>query len=180
MEESVSCHGGSVPCHGGKGSCHGGGVSCHGGSVSCCRGKGLFFLFIALRWMQNPIGGCCSLLKIPELARGIFRRLQRPWLVRDILHPAQGVFPGFCLLQQTQRKGFFRFLSFLLAQRNGVIPVCQSYLTQGKSKPPVFLPAVISTGRPLKINDISGHGQTSRPKLPAVCAEILTFAINNI
>ena len=69
MEESVSCHGGSVPCHGGKGSCHGGGVSCHGGSVSCCRGKGLFFLFIALRWMQNPIGGCCSLLKIPELAR---------------------------------------------------------------------------------------------------------------
>ena len=77
--------------------CHGGKVSCHGGSVSCRRGQGLFFLFIALRWMQNPIGGCCSRLKIPELARGIFSRLQRPWLVRDI-----------CI----RRKGFFRFLSF--------------------------------------------------------------------
>ena len=29
----------------------------HGGKVSCRRGQGLFFLFIALCWMQNPIGG---------------------------------------------------------------------------------------------------------------------------
>ena len=55
----------------------------------------LFFLFIALRRIQNPIGGCCSRLRIPELARGLFRRLQRPWLARDILHPAQGVFLVF-------------------------------------------------------------------------------------
>ena len=70
--------------------------------------KVCFFLFIALCWMQNPTGGCCSRLKIPELARGIFSRLQRPWLVRDI-----------CI----QRKGFFRFLSFPKKQRKGFISV---------------------------------------------------------
>ena len=100
-----------ISCHGGRASCHGGSVSCHGGSASCRRGQGLFFLFIALCRMQNPIGGCCCRLKIPELARGIFRRLQHPWLARDILHPAQGVYPGFCLFRPTQGKRLSRLLS---------------------------------------------------------------------
>ena len=55
----------------------------------------LFFLFIALRLMQNPIGLCCDWLKIPELARGILSQSQYQWLVRAILHQAQGVFPVF-------------------------------------------------------------------------------------
>ena len=105
----ISCHGGQLHCYRGK-------VHCHGGQLHCYREKGLFFLFIALRRMQNPIGGCCSRLKIPELARRIFRRLQRPWLARDILHPVQGVFPVFVFPRRTQgrygttwRKGFSGF-----------------------------------------------------------------------
>ena len=54
-----------------------------------------FYLFIALHLMQNPIGWCCGWLKIPELAREIFRRAQYQWLGRAILHQAQGVFPVF-------------------------------------------------------------------------------------
>ncbi len=37
-------------------------------------------------------GGCCSRLKIPELARGIFRRIQQPWLARDIASSTRGLF----------------------------------------------------------------------------------------
>ena len=62
----------------------------------------LFFLFIALRLMQNPIGWCCGWLKNSELARRIFRRPQHQWLVRAILHQAQGVFPVFVFLAKTR------------------------------------------------------------------------------
>ena len=62
----------------------------------------LFFLFIALRLMLNPIGWCCDWLKIPELARGIFSQSQYQWLVRAILHQAQGVFPVFVFLAKTR------------------------------------------------------------------------------
>ena len=62
----------------------------------------LFFLFIALCLMQNPIGWCCDWLKIPELARGILSQSQYQWLVRAILHQAQGVFPVFVFLAKTR------------------------------------------------------------------------------
>ena len=62
----------------------------------------LFFLFIALRLMLNPKGWCCDWLKIPELARGILSQSQYQWLVRAILHQAQGVFPGFVFLAKTR------------------------------------------------------------------------------
>ena len=62
----------------------------------------LFFLFIALRLMLNPIGWCCDWLKIPELARGILSQSQYQWLVRAILHQAQGVFPVFVFLAKTR------------------------------------------------------------------------------
>ena len=74
-----------------RGYCHREREYCHRERAYCHREKGLF-LFIALCWMQNPIGGCCSRLKIPELARGIFRRIQQPWLVRDIASSARGLF----------------------------------------------------------------------------------------
>ena len=61
-----------------------------------------FFLFIALRLMQNPIGWCCDWLKIPELARGILSQSQYQWLVRAILLQAQGVFPVFVFLAKTR------------------------------------------------------------------------------
>ena len=111
-EDMAYCHGGQLHCYRGK-------VHCHGGQLHCYREKGLFFLFIALCRMQNPTGGCCSRLKIPELARRIFRRLQHPWLVRDILHPVQGVFPVFVFPRRTQgrhgttwRKGFILVFVF--------------------------------------------------------------------
>ena len=62
----------------------------------------LFFLFIALCLMQNPIGWCCDWLKIPELARGILSQSQYQWLVRAILHQAQGVFPVFVFIAKTR------------------------------------------------------------------------------
>ena len=65
-----------------------------------------FFWFIALWLMHNPLGWCCSWLKISELARGIFRRLQHQCLVRDILHQAQGVFPVFVFLTKTRVSWF--------------------------------------------------------------------------
>ena len=52
--------------------------------------------------MQNPIGWCCDWLKIPELARGILSQSQYQWLVRAILHQAQGVFPVFVFLAKTR------------------------------------------------------------------------------
>ena len=67
-----------------------------------CPAEQLFFLFIALRLMQNPIGWCCDWLKIPELARGILSQSQYQWLVRAILHLAQGVFPVFVFLAKTR------------------------------------------------------------------------------
>ena len=45
---------------------------------------------------------CCDWLKIPELARGIFSQSQYQWLVRAILHQAQGVFPVFVFLAKTR------------------------------------------------------------------------------
>ena len=53
-------------------------------------------MFIALWWMQNPIGWCGSRQKISKLASGSFWRLQHQWLVRVILHQAQGVDFCFC------------------------------------------------------------------------------------
>ena len=66
----------------------------------------LYFLFIALCLMQNPIGWCCDWLKIPELARRILSQSQYQWLVRAILHQAQGVFPVFVFLSITRVSWF--------------------------------------------------------------------------
>ena len=52
--------------------------------------------------MQNPTGWCCGWLKIPVLARGIFSQSQHQWLVRAILHQAQGVFLVFVFLAKTR------------------------------------------------------------------------------
>ena len=56
--------------------------------------------------MQNPIGWCCDWLKIPELARRILSQSQYQWLVRAILHQAQGVFPVFVFLSITRVSWF--------------------------------------------------------------------------
>ena len=55
-------------------------------------------LFIALRWMQEPGGVMVGLNENIQACLRIFRRAQHQWLVRDILHRAQGVFYVFVLL----------------------------------------------------------------------------------
>ena len=55
----------------------------------------VFFLFIALCLMQNPIGWCCGWLEITELAQGFSDRHGIKCLARDILHQVQGVFSVF-------------------------------------------------------------------------------------
>ena len=54
-------------------------------------------LFIALRWMQDPGGVMVWLTENIQACLRIFRRTQHQWLVRDILHRAQGVFDVFVL-----------------------------------------------------------------------------------
>ena len=56
-----------------------------------------FFLFIALRWMQRPERVMVGLTENIQACLRIFRRAQHQWLVRDILHPTQGVFAVFVL-----------------------------------------------------------------------------------
>ena len=55
------------------------------------------FLFIALRWMQEPGGVMVWLAENIQACLRIFRRTQHQWLARDILHQAQGVFIVFVL-----------------------------------------------------------------------------------
>ena len=66
----------------------------------------LFFLFIALRLMQNPIGWWCDWLEITELTQGFSDRHGIKCLARDILHQAQGVFPVFVFLTKTRVSWF--------------------------------------------------------------------------
>ena len=71
-------------------------------SILCLEGStpedwGLF-LFIALRWMQRPCGVMVGPAENIQACLRIFRRAQHPWLVRDILHQAQGFFYVFVLL----------------------------------------------------------------------------------
>ena len=54
-------------------------------------------LFIALRWMQRPERVMVGLAENIQACLRIFRRAQHQWLVRDILHPSQGVFDVFVL-----------------------------------------------------------------------------------
>ena len=54
-------------------------------------------LFIALRWMQRPERVMVGLTENIQACLRIFRRAQHQWLVRDILHPSQGVFYVFVL-----------------------------------------------------------------------------------
>ena len=60
------------------------------------RGRCLF-LFIALRWMQEPCGVMVGLADNIQACLRIFRRPQHLWLARDILHQPQGVFAVFVL-----------------------------------------------------------------------------------
>ena len=46
------------------------------------------FLFIALRWKQDPGGVMVWLAENIHACLRIFRRTQHQWLVRDILHPS--------------------------------------------------------------------------------------------
>ena len=55
-------------------------------------------MFIALRWMQRPERVMVGLTENIQACLRIFRRAQHQWLVRDILHRAQGVFIVFVLL----------------------------------------------------------------------------------
>ena len=55
------------------------------------------FLFIALRWMQDPGGVMVWLAENIQACLRIFRRTQHQWLARDILHQPQGVFIVFVL-----------------------------------------------------------------------------------
>ena len=55
------------------------------------------FLFIALRWMQDPGGVMVWLTENIQACLRIFRRTQHQWLARDILHHPQGVFIVFVL-----------------------------------------------------------------------------------
>ena len=76
------------------------------------------FLFIALRWMLEPCGVMMGLTENIQACLRIFWQPQHQWLVRDILHQAQGVFDVFVLLpdrgSRVQKfKGFKPFLLFL-------------------------------------------------------------------
>ena len=55
------------------------------------------FLFIALRWMQEPGGVMVWLAENIQACLRIFWQLQHQWLARDILHQAQGVYSVFVL-----------------------------------------------------------------------------------
>ena len=59
-------------------------------------------LFIALRWMQDPRGVMMWVAENIQACLRIFRQAQHQWLVRDILHPTQGVFPVFVLLPSSK------------------------------------------------------------------------------
>ena len=54
-------------------------------------------MFIALRLMQEPYGVMVWVAENIQACLRIFRRAQHLWLVRDILHRAQGVFDVFVL-----------------------------------------------------------------------------------
>ena len=54
-------------------------------------------LFIALRWMQDPGWVMVWLAENIQACLRIFRQAQHLWLVRDILHLAQGVYYVFVL-----------------------------------------------------------------------------------
>ena len=69
-------------------------ILCLEGSTPEDRGLSLF---IALRWMQDPGGVMMGLAENIQACLRIFRRAQHLWLVRDILHQAQGVFYVFVL-----------------------------------------------------------------------------------
>ena len=68
----------------------------------CLLWDNVYFLFIALRLMQNPVGWWWSGLKISELAQGFSDGCAIHGSQRH-LHQAQGVYLGFCesVLQQT-------------------------------------------------------------------------------
>ena len=55
----------------------------------------MFFLFIALHLMQNPIGWCCGWLKIPELALRIFSQSQHQMSRQRHFASSARVFLGF-------------------------------------------------------------------------------------
>ena len=55
------------------------------------------FLFIALRWMQDPGGVMVWLTENIQACLRIFWQLQHQWLARDILHLPQGVYSVFVL-----------------------------------------------------------------------------------
>ena len=54
-------------------------------------------LFIALRWMQEPCGVMVWVAENIQACLRIFWQLQHQWIVRDILHQAQGVYDVFVL-----------------------------------------------------------------------------------
>ena len=69
-------------------------LRCLEGSIPQDRG---LFLFIALRWMQEPYGVMVGVAENIQACLRIFRRAQHQWLARDILHLPQGVFIVFVL-----------------------------------------------------------------------------------
>ena len=86
-------------CHRERGYSHREQANCHRGQGVLPQRKGrtatedkVYFCLSPCAGCKTRQGGCCSRLKIPELARGIFKRLQQPWLVRDIASSTRGLF----------------------------------------------------------------------------------------
>ena len=82
------------------------------------------FLFIALRWMQDPGGVMVWLAENIQACLRIFRRAQHQWLARDILHLPQGVFAVFVLWPAF--KGLIRSIRLIRGRKeslsSGVLP----------------------------------------------------------
>ena len=77
-------------------------------------------LFIALRWMQRPERVMMWVAENIQACLRIFWQLQHQWIVRDILHPTQGVFPVYVLWHRyvfKRFKGFKRFKQIRLIRQ---------------------------------------------------------------
>ena len=68
--------------------------------------------------MQNPNGVMVGLAENIQACLRIFRRAQHQWLVRDILHRAQGVFTVF-VLWHTPTTGPIRLIRLIRGRKEG-------------------------------------------------------------
>ena len=107
----------------------GGGVPGNRHTRLCClegstpeEREGLF-LFIALRWMQDPGGVMMWRAENIQACLRIFRRAQHQWLARDILHPSQGVYSVFVLHPVSASQSVLSVLSVVEQKSRGREPL---------------------------------------------------------